>query len=691
MLSFNYLRFFLIFISFNSVSQQLLINEISQGTSAKEYVEFVVAGSPTCQTPVPCADLRGVIIDDNNGNFAAGSGTGIATGAVRFANNVFWSCIPQGTLIVVYNNSDVNPALPPDDVSMTDGNCRLIIPINSNLFEGQATSPTNSVSTYPPSGAWIAGAGDWNQIAMSNSNDSFQIQSGLSANGAYTHSVSWGNNTTGSIIYFTSASGNVFSMTNIVDNNAMLQSNWSQGSVGIDETPGVANNSLNDAWIGGMNPQCGMSNSLQLTVSSTPTGCGATCTGSATVSISGGVGPYTILWSNGGNTSTISSLCAATYTLDVTDAGGCTATEQITIVTSTSSLNLQLSATNESCVGSCDGSVSTTVTGGSMPYTYMWSTGQGTPNLSNVCPTNYSVTVTDNNGCSVNGSQTVLAGTAIQDATILTSGPFSTNDSPVQFNAATNGGIWTADCGTCISSSGIFSPQIAGEGSYQVCYDLGTGACSSNDCVTIDVIAGCTPQSTSEDLSICPGTVLDYNGQQYNQTGIYPIVFTDMNGCDSTHTLYLTVFSVTPQNEIRNACFGDSVEVYGHWYNYSEYVTEDVLNVNGCPVTNSTTIVFDDCTLENYTVFIPNVFTPNGDEFNNVFEISITGGMLERGFIVNRWGNLIHEFGPENLIWDGTSQQGMPVQDGVYTYVVTIRAAGSATSDQYHGFVTVIR
>ena len=134
MLAFKFLGFFLVFISISSFSQQLLINEVSQGTGAKEYVEFIVAGSPTCQTPVPCADLRGVIIDDNNGNFASGSGTGIAAGAVRFADNPFWSCIPQGTLIVVYNNSDVNPALPPDDVSMVDGNCRLIIPINSMLF-----------------------------------------------------------------------------------------------------------------------------------------------------------------------------------------------------------------------------------------------------------------------------------------------------------------------------------------------------------------------------------------------------------------------------------------------------------------------------------------------------------------------------------------------------------------------------
>lgn len=689
MLVFKLLRFVLIFISFNSFAQQLLINEISQGSGAEEYVEFIVAGNPTCQTPAPCLDLRGVLIDDNDGYFASGSGKGIAAGAVRFANNSFWSCIPQGTIILVYNNNDRNPAIPSDDISMIDGNCRLIIPINSNLFEGQSISPTSSNSSYPASGSWIAGGGDWDQIAMSNSNDSFQIRNSITST-TPNHSVSWGNNNSNTIITFGSASGNVFSFTNDVNDDAFSQTNWTQGSVGTDETPGTANNAKNDAWIGAMNPQCGISNAIQLTVSSTPTGCGPTCTGTATVNISGGASPYTIDWSNGGNSATISNLCAATYTVEVTDAGGCSSTEQVVVSNSASTLSLQVNHTNETCAGSCDGSVSTTVTGGATPYTYSWSNGASSPNISALCPNNYSITVTDQNGCSTSGNATVNVGTTVQDATITTTGPFTTSDSPIQFNAVTSGGTWTSDCGTCISSAGVFNPQSVSPGTYQICYNI-SGACASNDCQSIVVTDNCTPQSTSEDISVCPGTVVDYNGQQYTQAGTYPQIFTDINGCDSTHTLFLNYFNVYPQDEKHIVCFGDSIEVYGIWYDYSDTITENIINNNGCPVTNTTVITFDDCTLESYNVFIPNIFTPNGDEFNNVFEISITGGMLERGFIVNRWGNLVHEFHADNLIWDGTSLQGMPVQDGVYTYVVNIRAVGSGVSEQYHGFVTVIR
>jgi len=102
-------------------SQQLIINEVSQGVvSNGEYVEFVVIGTPTCVTPVPTVDLRTIIFDDNNGYFASGSGMGIASGAIRFANILFWQNVPQGTIILIYDNTSANTNLPADDLLLTD-------------------------------------------------------------------------------------------------------------------------------------------------------------------------------------------------------------------------------------------------------------------------------------------------------------------------------------------------------------------------------------------------------------------------------------------------------------------------------------------------------------------------------------------------------------------------------------------
>lgn len=676
-------------ISFKSYSQQLVINEVSQGNGTEEYVEFVVVGNPTCQTPVPCIDLRGYVIDDNNGTFASGSGMGIAPGAVRFANDPFWSCVPQGTLIVVYNNGERNPAIPPDDLSLTDGNCRLIIPVNSNLFEGQTTSPTNAIATYPANPNWIVGGGTWSQLGMANSGDSFQVRLNINA-GAPLHSVSWGNNSSNNIIYFSGAAGGkVFSMTNTTTNDPAIQANWTSGNVGTNETPGAANNAANDAWIGSMNPQCGITTGIQVTASATPTGCGGSCSGTASAAVSGGAAPYTYSWSNGATTATINSLCAGTYTVTVTDNGGCSMSAQAIVTNTGSTIAVQATSTNESCQNACDGTASSTITGGTAPYAILWSNGATTANISNLCPGNYTVTVTDNAGCSASNSTSISAGTAIQDATIQTTGPFATTDAPIQFVAASNGGTWTSDCGTCISTSGVFNPATAGAGTYQICYSIGAGACASQDCQTI-IVTGCTPQTTNESQTICPGDTYTLNGQTFSDAGAYSFVFTGQNGCDSTHTLNLSIFTVNPTSQTLTECEGDSILVEGTWYLESDNVVTNIQDGNGCPTTHTTQIIFEDCSIEDYAVFIPNIFTPNNDNVNDFFSISIMGGFLAEGFIVNRWGNIIKEFHSDDLIWDGKTSQGMFVPDGVYTYVFVV-TNNAGVNTKYNGFVTMIR
>ena len=677
------------FISINSFSQQLLINEISQGTGAKEYVEFVVAGNPNCDINVPCLDLRGVVIDDNNGYFAAGSGTGIATGAVRFADITFWSCIPQGTLILVYNNTDVNTAIPADDLTMADGNCSLIIPINSTLFEGQSTSPSSSVNTYPQTASWIAGNGTWSQIAMSNSNDSFQIRNTITS-ATPNHSVSWGNNNTNTQITFASASGSVFSMMNSIDDNSFSQANWTSGNVPNDETPGTYNNTLNGNWISAMNPQCGISNPLYIAISSTPTGCTATCTGTATIIISGGTGPYQTLWSTSETTTTINNLCAATYTVEVTDDAGCTITEQVTVSNSGSTLQLTLTPTNESCDGLCDGEITSVPSGGSSPYSYLWSNAEVTPDIANLCPGNYSLTITDNSGCTISVSETINAGAVTGDATITTSGPFTTTDAAIQFIGAQAGGVWTADCGSCISQSGMFDPQIAGVGTFEICYSVGSGVCADQDCVEIIVNDGCTPQTTSENHITCPNGSISISGQVYTAPGTYSDTYIDILGCDSTHTINYNWHQTNPIELMFSECQGDTVEFNGDYYFETTYYEEQVTDANGCIVTNTFLFSFDDCYAPDYNVFIPNVFTPNNDFVNDLFEISITGGYLESGFIINRWGEQVHEFHENLLTWDGRTRKGMNATDGVYTYVVKVRETGGVV-EVYHGFVTLLR
>ena len=605
----------ILLLCFNKIdAQQLIINEVSQGTGSSEYVEFVVIGTPTCVTPVPSLDLRKVIIDDNNGYFAPGSGTGIASGAVRFANIPFWQSIPQGTYIVIYNDASPNTSLPSDDNTMADGNCRLVLPSSSMLLEKTTVSPTTTNQSYPPDVNWTLG-GSWSPLAMANSDDSFQVPN-IPSTGVPFHSVSWGNNSSNAIVYFAgSAAGKVFSFTNTTSNNWNLVANWTSADVATGQTPGMANNAANDAWIGSMNPLCSVNPGMTV---------------SPTIS-------------------------------------------------------------NETCVNACDGSILTSVTNGLAPYSYSWSNGATTSSISNVCPGSYTVTVTGANGCSVIETFTITAGTAGSNASISAAGPFTNQDAVQQIQAINGGGVWSSTCGTCLSSNGIFNPQVAGIGTWQVCYSLGSGNCADTQCINIVVTNGCTPQTTTESLMICPGDSAFINGIWENAPGQYSAAYQDINQCDSTHISTLNWFTVSPWTENITLCEFDSVLVFNQWIYGAQTVSQVEQTSNGCDYVHTVNVQLESCSVEPPVIFIPNVFTPNGDMVNDTFEIIIQNGKVERGWIFNRWGNVICTFSPTQLKWDGKDElTGIPVLDGVYTYVVYFNPADTVKI-MYQGFVTVFK
>jgi hypothetical protein len=132
--------------------------------------------------------------------------------------------------------------------------------------------------------------------------------------------------------------------------------------------------------------------------------CIGACTGSASVSASGGQAPYDFLWSNGETTPTISDLCCGTYTVTVTDNKGCTS-ECSYIVTQSQALTLSTYITNGTSATACNGQMCAVVSGGVAGYDFTWSTGASSSGISNdsitsLCPGDYTVTVTDANGCS---------------------------------------------------------------------------------------------------------------------------------------------------------------------------------------------------------------------------------------------------------------------------------------------------
>ena len=124
-------------------------------------------------------------------------------------------------------------------------------------------------------------------------------------------------------------------------------------------------------------------------------------TGEATILPTGGTPNYTYLWSNSQSSATATNLSAGIYYVTIRDANNCFTTSSVTITEPTAILGAITSITNPTCYGGSDGSIISSVSGGTPSYTYLWNSNpqQTTANATNLHSGNYSLTITDANNC----------------------------------------------------------------------------------------------------------------------------------------------------------------------------------------------------------------------------------------------------------------------------------------------------
>ncbi|MBL4754556.1 MAG: T9SS type A sorting domain-containing protein, partial [Flavobacteriales bacterium] len=149
---------------------------------------------------------------------------------------------------------------------------------------------------------------------------------------------------------------------------------------------------------------------LTLSGSSINPSCNGLCDGAATVTVTGGTAPYTYAWNDPAvqNTLTATGLCNGTFTVVVVDANGCMDSLSLGI-TAPTAIGISTSAIDVSSCGSCDGSISSVVSGGTAPYAYTWDdpTIQTTDTAFALCSGIYNLTIVDLNGCSASTSDSV--------------------------------------------------------------------------------------------------------------------------------------------------------------------------------------------------------------------------------------------------------------------------------------------
>jgi hypothetical protein len=186
---------------------------------------------------------------------------------------------------------------------------------------------------------------------------------------------------------------------------------WSNGSTSTGQTgltSGVYSVTVTDA------NGCWVENSVNVNdvsgpsvvASFTAVQCSGGSTGIASVSVSGGSGILSYLWSTGATTSSVSNLAAGTYTVTVTDINGCQGSDEVTI-SEPAAIQAELSPSLIACGSTTGDIVMVSISGGTAPYRYLWSNGMTSSSLTTVAAGSYTVVITDGVGCTATGSATL--------------------------------------------------------------------------------------------------------------------------------------------------------------------------------------------------------------------------------------------------------------------------------------------
>lgn len=269
--------------------------------------------------------------------------------------------------------------------------------------------------------------------------------------------------------------------------------------------------------------------------------------GGINLTISGGISPYSTIWSNGNITEDITGLLPGNYSVTVSDNNLCSTTGSVSIDAPDAALTTSLSGTNIHCFGYHDGTITQITSGGTAPYTYLWNSGESSQNLNNLYSGNYSVTVSDANNCAT-----------VQSIEII-------------------------DLATEI----IVVPTITD----LVCFGVGSGAINLN-------VSGGTP-----------GYFFNWsNGSQFQDIsniteGNYSVTITDNNGCTTSETYYVTqpgeLMVTSP--DILHICIDDTITInaagtggtFPYFYQWNFGQTSNSIQVSPNEATSYTISITD--------------------------------------------------------------------------------------------------
>lgn len=461
--------------------------------------------------------------------------------------------------------------------------------------------------------------------------------------------------------------------------------------------------------------------------------------GTATVSVSGGITPYSYSWDSptAQNNATATGLPAGNYTVVVTDSSGCTDTSAVSVGYQDSA-DAILVITPISCNGECDGDLTATYPNGDPLTSYNWSTKETTVEIDSLCPDTFTVTVYDSLNCPATLT-TILTDPAVISSTTVKKDEEFCNDNEGSITVTAAGGTtpytytWTPSV-----SSGASAANLS-DGTYQIVIEDANGCPPDTQTVVLVPPPPIVISVSSTDVTCnggADGTVLviaNIGGGEapYTYTwsnaatdsvqtgmtaGTYTVSVTDVNNCPED----IASTTITEPDKIEanaasiclnglgqlTANASGGTQPYG--YQWSTTATSSsigglepgaytvtVTDVNNCPQDEETMII-PPCDIS-----IPTAFTPNGNGTNDDWQIEnlkFFEGCEVR--VYNRWGDVVFKSAGYDTPWDGRERlTNVALPPAVYYYVIELFADDNPDDDHdqfvatgiLYGSVTIVK
>ncbi len=472
-------------------------------------------------------------------------------------------------------------------------------------------------------------------------------------------------------------------------------------------------------------------NELIGTLTKTDVLCYGESTGAVDLTVTGGVTPYNFNWSNGQITEDLQNIPAGVYTVTITDNHLCTFTDSIEVIQPIAPLSGFYGIDEPLCPGGNDGNIYYQVEGGTVPYTYLWSSGQTTPSIFDLYAGTYQVTTTDANGCILIDLVNLTEPLPIvlnEQLTHLTC--FESEDGEINLSVTGGNPPYIYNWTNSTYELSLGDEDLSGlQADVYTVTVTDTNNCSITqsfnitqpELLVVEVIEhniSCFgAQDGGIDLIVAGGTPqynFNWNTGQTTQnltnlgSGVYYYTVIDDHGCFVEDSVELPDPPPIYFNEIITpvSCRDQKdgkIQVYpsggyGEYeYNWSTGSTDYEINnlLGGFYTVTVTDLVgcqkdttFEMPVIDIECLEVPNAFTPNDDGMNDDWQIKNIYLYPEAKVTVfNKWGKEVFKISNGYTTpWDGT-KNGHPLPAETYFYIIYIRD----DIQPYTGPITIVR